>query len=281
MRNAQTQQLLTDASELAGVEQQMQRTEDGVAALNSQLAAQKKSLGGLITTEKATLASLTVPQQETVTTNSITPAARPRPPIPGRPGARRTRPSPSPTPSSASPTSGARPGRLASTAPGWARPPGPRPGSRSRATPTSSGPRCRTSPPRPSSRATCSTTTASVASPSTLATATSSTPRRPGWTWRRSRWTPAGTRRPSSAPPARRAPNPAPIATAAAASCAHETTPAGTGPVPPRPPTAGPRPPQPFSGGSARGVGNWASGADRHRRRGRRRRDGRPGKYPA
>jgi cell wall-associated NlpC family hydrolase len=71
MRNAQTQQLLTDASELAGVEQQMQRTEDGVAALNSQLAAQKKSLGGLITTEKATLASLTVPQQQTVTTNSI------------------------------------------------------------------------------------------------------------------------------------------------------------------------------------------------------------------
>ena len=71
MRNAQTQQLLTDASELAGVEQQLQRTEDGVAALQSQLAAQKKSLGGLITTEKATLASLTVPQQQTVTTNSI------------------------------------------------------------------------------------------------------------------------------------------------------------------------------------------------------------------
>ncbi|HME64315.1 MAG TPA: NlpC/P60 family protein [Streptosporangiaceae bacterium] len=71
MRNAQTQQLLTDASELASVEQQMQRTEDGVAALKSQLDAQKKSLGGLITTEKATLASLTVPQQETVTTNSI------------------------------------------------------------------------------------------------------------------------------------------------------------------------------------------------------------------
>ena len=70
-RNAQTQQLLTDASELAGVEQQLQRTEDGVAALQSQLAAQKKSLGGLITTEKATLASLTVPQQQTVTTATI------------------------------------------------------------------------------------------------------------------------------------------------------------------------------------------------------------------
>ena len=71
MRTAQTQQLLTDASELASVEQQMQRTEDGVAALNSQLAAQKKSLGGLITTEKATLASLTVPQQQTVASNTI------------------------------------------------------------------------------------------------------------------------------------------------------------------------------------------------------------------
>jgi cell wall-associated NlpC family hydrolase len=70
-RNAQTQQLLTDASELAGVEQQLQRTENGVAALQSQLAAQKKSLGGLITTEKATLASLTVPQQQTVTTATI------------------------------------------------------------------------------------------------------------------------------------------------------------------------------------------------------------------
>jgi peptidoglycan DL-endopeptidase CwlO len=71
MRNAQTQQLLTDASELAGVEQQMQRTENGIAALKSQLAARKNSLGGLIATEKATLASLTVPQQQTVTTNSI------------------------------------------------------------------------------------------------------------------------------------------------------------------------------------------------------------------
>jgi peptidoglycan DL-endopeptidase CwlO len=70
-RNAQTQQLLADASELAGVEQQMQRTEDGIATLDSQLAAQKNSLGKLLTTEKATLASLTVPQQQTVASNSI------------------------------------------------------------------------------------------------------------------------------------------------------------------------------------------------------------------
>jgi cell wall-associated NlpC family hydrolase len=70
-RNAQTRQLLADAGELAGVEQQMQRTEDGIAALDSQLAAQKNSLGQLLTTEKATLASLTVPQQQTVAGNSI------------------------------------------------------------------------------------------------------------------------------------------------------------------------------------------------------------------
>jgi peptidoglycan DL-endopeptidase CwlO len=70
-RNAQTKQLLADASELAEAEQQMQRTEDGVAALKARLTAQKDSLGGLLATEKATLASLTVPQQQTVVSNSI------------------------------------------------------------------------------------------------------------------------------------------------------------------------------------------------------------------
>ena len=70
-RTAQTQQLLADAGQLAGVEQQMQRTEDGIASLKSQLTAQKNSLGHLLTTEKATLASLTVPQQQAVASNSI------------------------------------------------------------------------------------------------------------------------------------------------------------------------------------------------------------------
>jgi cell wall-associated NlpC family hydrolase len=70
-RNAQTQQLLADANQLVGAEQQMQRTEAGVAALKNQLTGQKNSLGKLITTEKATLASLTVPQQQTVTNNTI------------------------------------------------------------------------------------------------------------------------------------------------------------------------------------------------------------------
>ena len=70
-RSAQTRQLLTDASQLASVEQEMQRTEAGVAGLKHQLAAHKSSLGKLIGTQKATLASLTVPQRQAVTNKSI------------------------------------------------------------------------------------------------------------------------------------------------------------------------------------------------------------------
>jgi cell wall-associated NlpC family hydrolase len=70
-QNAQTRQLLTAATQLAGVEQQMQRTETGIAALKTQLADHKNSLGKLIDTQKATLASLTVPQQQQVQSNSI------------------------------------------------------------------------------------------------------------------------------------------------------------------------------------------------------------------
>ena len=70
-RNAETQQLLTDASQLAGVEQEMQRTESGIASLKGQLAAHKTSLSKLIATEQATLGGLTVPQQQAVVNNSI------------------------------------------------------------------------------------------------------------------------------------------------------------------------------------------------------------------
>jgi peptidoglycan DL-endopeptidase CwlO len=70
-RNAQTRQLLTDASQLAGVEQQLQRTEAGIASLKGKLTAHKNSLGKLISAEKATLASLTVPQQQTVAAGTI------------------------------------------------------------------------------------------------------------------------------------------------------------------------------------------------------------------
>jgi len=70
-RSAQTKQLLTDASQLAGVEQEMSRTEAGIVGLKRQLSDHKSSLGKLIDTQKATLASLTVPQQQAVQTTSI------------------------------------------------------------------------------------------------------------------------------------------------------------------------------------------------------------------
>ena len=70
-RSAQTRQLLTDASQLAGVEQEMSRTEAGIAGLKRQLASHRSSLGKLIDTQKATLASLTVPQRQAVTDNAI------------------------------------------------------------------------------------------------------------------------------------------------------------------------------------------------------------------
>jgi peptidoglycan DL-endopeptidase CwlO len=70
-RSAQTQQLLDDASQLAAVEQEQQRTEDGIAALKASLTDHKNSLGKLIAAEQATLDSLTVPEQQTVKTNSL------------------------------------------------------------------------------------------------------------------------------------------------------------------------------------------------------------------
>jgi peptidoglycan DL-endopeptidase CwlO len=70
-RTAETRQLLIDASQLTAAEQEMQRTEDGIAALKAQLAEHKDSLSGLIATQKATLASLNVSQQQTVQSNSV------------------------------------------------------------------------------------------------------------------------------------------------------------------------------------------------------------------
>src|SRR6201997_2138982 len=70
-RSAQTRQLLTDASQLAGVEQEMSRTEAGIVDLKHQLASHRSSLGKLIDTQKATLASLTVPQRQAVTDKAI------------------------------------------------------------------------------------------------------------------------------------------------------------------------------------------------------------------
>jgi cell wall-associated NlpC family hydrolase len=70
-QDAETQQLLADASQLEGVQQELQRTESGVATLERTLSTRKNSLKTLITTEQATLASLTVPQQQQVTSTTI------------------------------------------------------------------------------------------------------------------------------------------------------------------------------------------------------------------
>ncbi len=69
--SAQASQLLAAASQQTSAEQQAQRTEDGVAQLTKKLGDQKKSLGQLVATQKATLDSLTTSQQETVQSNSI------------------------------------------------------------------------------------------------------------------------------------------------------------------------------------------------------------------
>jgi len=70
-QDAETQQLLADASQLEGVQQELQRTETGVATLERTLNTKKNSLKTLITTEQATLASLTAPQQQQVTSTTI------------------------------------------------------------------------------------------------------------------------------------------------------------------------------------------------------------------
>jgi peptidoglycan DL-endopeptidase CwlO len=89
-RNEQTKQLLTAASQLTGVEQEMQRTESGVATLKAQLVTHKNSLGKLITTEKATLASLTTPEeQQVVVSHSV-----------GGNGSSAKQPDPNPVPAS-------------------------------------------------------------------------------------------------------------------------------------------------------------------------------------
>ncbi len=70
-RDAQTQQLLSAASELEGAQQEMQRTDDGIASLKNELTARKSSLKNLISTEQTTLDSLTIQQQQQVQSATI------------------------------------------------------------------------------------------------------------------------------------------------------------------------------------------------------------------
>jgi cell wall-associated NlpC family hydrolase len=69
--NEEAVQLLTAAQTLASVSEQRKRTEQGIAQIHTQLAAQKTSLNKLLATSKATLDSLTAAQQAQVAANTI------------------------------------------------------------------------------------------------------------------------------------------------------------------------------------------------------------------
>ena len=71
MHNAQATKFLGDAQLLASVQQQRQRTEEGVAALRAQLVAHKTSLTKLLASRQATLDSLTAAQQAQVAASTV------------------------------------------------------------------------------------------------------------------------------------------------------------------------------------------------------------------
>ncbi len=71
MHSAQAGKFLDDAQQFASVRRQQQRTEEGIAALRGQLAAQKSSLAKLLASRQATLDSLTAAQQTQVAAAAI------------------------------------------------------------------------------------------------------------------------------------------------------------------------------------------------------------------
>lgn len=70
-QDAQTRAFLADTQQLAGVQRQLQHTEYGIAALRTELAARKNTLGKLLASKQATLDSLTFPQQAMVTAAGV------------------------------------------------------------------------------------------------------------------------------------------------------------------------------------------------------------------
>ncbi len=70
-RNMETQAFRDDAQQLSSVQQEQQRTELGIQQLADQRAATKNSIAKLLDSEKATLDTLTVPQQQQVQANSL------------------------------------------------------------------------------------------------------------------------------------------------------------------------------------------------------------------
>jgi len=71
MHNMQATQFLGDAQQLTSVVQERQRTEQGLAAVQAQRAAQKNTMAKLLASKQATLDSLTAAQQAQVTANTV------------------------------------------------------------------------------------------------------------------------------------------------------------------------------------------------------------------
>jgi peptidoglycan DL-endopeptidase CwlO len=71
MHNEQAAQFLGDAQQLSSVVSQRQRTEEGMAAIQSQLAGQKNSIAKLLASKQATLDSLTAAQQAQVVATTV------------------------------------------------------------------------------------------------------------------------------------------------------------------------------------------------------------------
>ena len=71
MHNEQASQFLGYAQQLSSVVSQRQRTEEGMAAVQSQLAGQKNSIAKLLASKKSTLDSLTAEQQAQVVATTV------------------------------------------------------------------------------------------------------------------------------------------------------------------------------------------------------------------
>ena len=71
MRNEQATQFLGYAQQLSSVVSQRQRTEEGMAAVESQLAAQKNSIAQLLASKQSTLNSLDAAQQAQVVSTTV------------------------------------------------------------------------------------------------------------------------------------------------------------------------------------------------------------------
>lgn len=100
---AQAKEFLADAQQLSAAREQQHRTEAGIAALHTQLSAQKATLTKLLTSQQATLSSLTAAQRARVAAAAVGARTSTPAPAPSPTNTPATR-TPAPTPSMPAPT---------------------------------------------------------------------------------------------------------------------------------------------------------------------------------